>query len=170
MCGIVGMAGRHDLDWVHRMNAAITHRGPDDLGVYHSQEQSVTLAMRRLSILDLAGGHQPMVNDDGTIWIVFNGEIYNSPELRRELEAEGRRFRTANSDTEVLLHLYEERGEGFLNQLNGMFAFVRTIRERSVCSARATGSGSSPGLLLRQRPVRVGIRAEGADHPPMDRA
>ena len=124
MCGIVGMAGRHDLDWVHRMNAAITHRGPDDLGVYHSQEQSVTLAMRRLSILDLAGGHQPMVNDDGTIWIVFNGEIYNSPELRRELEAEGRRFRTANSDTEVLLHLYEERGEGFLNQLNGMFAFV----------------------------------------------
>jgi asparagine synthase (glutamine-hydrolysing) len=124
MCGIAGMAGRHDLDWIHRMNAALTHRGPDDEGVYRHQEQSVTLAMRRLSILDLAGGHQPMRNGDGTIWIVFNGEIYNSPELRHELERNGRRFRTTNSDTEVLLHLYEQRGEGCVSDLNGMFAFV----------------------------------------------
>ena len=124
MCGIVGLAGAHESGWVRRMNAAITHRGPDDDGVYQAPDRSVTLAMRRLSILDLAGGHQPMSNDDGTIWIVFNGEIYNSPELRTELERRGRRFRTRNSDTEVLLRLYEEKGEACVADLNGMFGFV----------------------------------------------
>jgi asparagine synthase (glutamine-hydrolysing) len=132
MCGIVGIAGRHQIDWVDRMNAALTHRGPDDQGVHQSPDQSVTLAMRRLSILDLAGGHQPMCNGDGTVWIVFNGEIYNSPELRRQLEQKGRRFRTANSDTEVLLHLYEEEGQMFVNRLNGMFAFVIHDQRRKV--------------------------------------
>ncbi len=124
MCGIVGLAGPHEVSWVLGMNAALTHRGPDDQGIYQAPDHSVTMAMRRLSILDLAGGHQPMGNADGTVWIVFNGEIYNSPDLRAELERTGHRFTTANSDTEVLLHLYEERGESCLSLLNGMFAFV----------------------------------------------
>ena len=124
MCGIVAIAGRHDVDWVRQMNGAIIHRGPDDQGVYQSPDQSVSLAMRRLSILDLSGGHQPMCDASGKIWIVFNGEIFNSPELRLRLEQQGHHFNTKNSDTEVLLHLYQEKGPECVNDLNGMFAFV----------------------------------------------
>jgi asparagine synthase (glutamine-hydrolysing) len=124
MCGIVGLAGPHELKWVHDMNGAIVHRGPDDQGIYSSRDGAVSLAMRRLSILDLEGGHQPMGDETGTVWIVFNGEIYNAPELRSRLEQQGHSFRTKNSDTEVLLHLYLEKGPAFLNDLNGMFAFV----------------------------------------------
>jgi len=124
MCGIVGIAGTHEAKWVEAMNGAIIHRGPDDLGIYTSPDGSVSLAMRRLSILDLEGGHQPMSYRDGSLWIVFNGEIYNAPELRAGLEARGHHFVTAHSDTEVLLHLYEEKGEAMVDDLNGMFAFV----------------------------------------------
>lgn len=124
MCGIVGIAGSNGSEWIHRMNSSIIHRGPDDQGVYESPDRSVTLAMRRLSILDLDGGHQPMSDASGMVWIVFNGEIYNAPDLRSRLERQGHRFRTKNSDTEVLLHLYLEKGSGFLNDLNGMFGFV----------------------------------------------
>ena len=124
MCGIVGMAGRHDPSWLHRMNELVTHRGPDDSGEYVDAAAGVSLAMRRLSILDLAGGHQPMSNADATVWIVFNGEIYNSPELRAGLEARGHRFATTNSDTEVVLRLYEEKQEAMLDDLNGMFGLV----------------------------------------------
>jgi len=88
--------------------------------------------MRRLSILDLAGGHQPMANADETVWIVFNGEIYNSPEIRRRLVNAGHCFSTHNSDTEVLLRLYEENREAMLNDLNGMFAFVIYDRKRKL--------------------------------------
>src|SRR3954470_6946972 len=98
MCGIVGIAGSHEIDWVRRMNNTIAHRGPDDEGEYHSPTGTVSLAMRRLSILDVENGHQPLSNEDGTIWIVFNGEIYNSPELRERLEKRGHRFKTTNSD------------------------------------------------------------------------
>ncbi|HEU4682889.1 MAG TPA: asparagine synthase (glutamine-hydrolyzing) [Nitrospira sp.] len=124
MCGIVGIAGLHEVKWLEQMNGMIVHRGPDDQGVYTSPDRAVSLAMRRLSILDLEGGHQPMSNDDGSVWIVFNGEIYNAPDLRRQLEAKGRGFKTAHSDTEVLLRLYEDRGESMVEDLNGMFAFV----------------------------------------------
>src|SRR5262245_12038745 len=124
MCGIVGIAGPHDVEWIRRMNGAIVHRGPDDQGVYRSSDQSVSLAMRRLSILDLEGGHQPMSDASGTVWVVFSGEIYNAPELRSRLERQGHHFSTKNSDTEVLLHLYQEKGHACLNDLNGMFAFV----------------------------------------------
>ena len=124
MCGIVALAGPHEVDWISRMNGAIVHRGPDDQGIYQSPDQSVSLAMRRLSILDLAGGHQPMSSASGETWIVFNGEIFNAPELRSKLEQQGHRFRTTNSDTEVLLRLYQEKGPACLNDLNGMFAFV----------------------------------------------
>ena len=124
MCGIVGTTDPDDHPHVPRMLAAMTHRGPDDEGIFFDDREEVTLAMRRLSILDLDSGHQPMANEDDTVWVVFNGEIYNSPQLRGHLEAKGHRFATDNSDTEVLVHLYEEYGTDMLSYLNGMFGFV----------------------------------------------
>jgi asparagine synthase (glutamine-hydrolysing) len=103
------------------MTDALVHRGPDDEGAY--SDEQVVLAMRRLSIIDLATGHQPLSNEDRSVWTVYNGEIFNFPELRRELEAGGHRFST-RSDTEVIVHLYEEAGEGFVHRLNGMFAIA----------------------------------------------
>lgn len=103
------------------MCRTIVHRGPDDEGIYaHGQ---VALGMRRLSIIDLSTGHQPIHNEDGDVWVVFNGEIYNFPELRHELETRGHHFYT-NSDTEVIVHLYEEHGADCVKQLRGMFAFA----------------------------------------------
>jgi asparagine synthase (glutamine-hydrolysing) len=113
------------------MNSTIVHRGPDDEGEYHSQDSLVSLAMRRLSIIDLESGHQPMHNEDGTVWIVFNGEIYNAPEIRRWLLKRGHQFVTDHSDTEVLLHLYEEKASSLLEDLNGMFAFVIHDQKRN---------------------------------------
>jgi asparagine synthase (glutamine-hydrolysing) len=103
-----------------RMNATLAPRGPDDEG--RRVEGPVGLAMRRLSVIDVGGGRQPMTNEDGTLWIVFNGEIYNYRELRSDLVVKGHVFRT-RSDTEVILHLYEELGEKCVEKLNGMFAF-----------------------------------------------
>ena len=124
MCGIVGIVqghGRHRYgrEDVRRMADAIIHRGPDDEGIF--DDRNVILGMRRLSIIDLDGGHQPIQNEDGTVWVVNNGEIYNFQELRERLIGQGHRFRT-RSDTEVLVHLYEEHGEDFLSHLEGMFA------------------------------------------------
>jgi asparagine synthase (glutamine-hydrolysing) len=110
-----------DAEAVHRMCQTIVHRGPDDEGVY--VRGPIGLGMRRLSIIDLSGGKQPIHNEDETIWIVFNGEIYNFPELRRELEARGHRFYT-HSDTEVIVHLYEESGADCVKKLRGMFAIA----------------------------------------------
>jgi asparagine synthase (glutamine-hydrolysing) len=124
MCGIVGIAGQQDPGWIERMNSIIRHRGPDDAGDYFDPHDSVSLAMRRLSIIDLESGRQPMRNSDGSVCIVFNGEIYNAPAIRRRLEQEGVRFSTSHSDTEVLLRLYEQTGPELLQELNGMFAFV----------------------------------------------
>ncbi|XOF35154.1 MAG: asparagine synthase (glutamine-hydrolyzing) [Candidatus Electrothrix sp. YB6] len=123
MCGICGKIGRTDiaLPELRQMADQIRHRGPDDEGFYiHGQ---VGLGHRRLSIIDLSTGHQPIANEDESIWIVFNGEIYNFPALKKELEAQGHRFKTA-TDTEVILHLYEEIGEHCVQRLNGMFAFA----------------------------------------------
>ena len=104
------------------MNAVLAHRGPDDAGI--RCDGQIGLAHRRLSIIDLSpAGHQPMSNEDGTIWIVFNGEIYNFQSLRPGLLSRGHRFRS-NSDTEVILHLYEEHGTDCLRFLRGMFAFA----------------------------------------------
>jgi asparagine synthase (glutamine-hydrolysing) len=110
-----------DGDSVHRMCQTIVHRGPDDEGIY--ARGPVGLGMRRLSIIDLSGGKQPIHNEDQSIWVVFNGEIYNFPELRRELEARGHRFYT-HSDTEVIVHLYEESGADCVKKLRGMFAIA----------------------------------------------
>jgi asparagine synthase (glutamine-hydrolysing) len=124
MCGICGQLNFEkdrpvSAEQLERMNGTLFHRGPDDDGVY--LQGPVGLAMRRLSIIDLSTGKQPIGNEDGSIQVVYNGEIYNFKEIRRELEALGHRFVTS-SDTEVIPHLYEERGEAFVHALNGMFA------------------------------------------------
>ncbi len=119
---------------IRPMTDAIAHRGPDGDGFYHCA--FAALGHRRLSIIDRAGGHQPMANEDDTCWIVFNGEIYNHKPLRRELEARGHRFKTV-SDTEVILHAFEEYGPACVDRLNGMFAFaICDTRTREVFIAR----------------------------------
>jgi asparagine synthase (glutamine-hydrolysing) len=123
MCGIAGFllrAGSAQASDVRAMCELIRHRGPDDEG-FHT-DGPCAIGMRRLSIIDLSTGRQPISNEDGSIWIVFNGEIYNYLELRRDLISKGHQFRS-NTDTETLLHLYEEEGTGGLHKLNGMFAF-----------------------------------------------
>jgi asparagine synthase (glutamine-hydrolysing) len=126
MCGISGFfhydrTRPADLATLRRMRAVTSHRGPDDQGEY--LEGPVALGFNRLSIIDLSGGHQPMCNEDGSVWIVFNGEIYNFAELRAQLMARGHRFRT-RSDTETIVHAWEEYGPGCVSRLRGMFAFV----------------------------------------------
>src|SRR5436309_11057086 len=126
MCGIAGIV-HHDrrrpvaAATIQDMCAALRHRGPDDQGIHVAD--GVGLGMRRLSIIDLAGGHQPIFNEDGSKVIVFNGEIYNYKELRRELIARGHVLRS-QGDTETVLHLYEELGPECVTQLRGMFAFA----------------------------------------------
>src|SRR2546423_1558978 len=131
MCGIAGFvespATREPFGpdesraLVHSMCDVIRHRGPDDEGTYVAR--GVALGMRRLSIIDLATGHQPIHNEDGTIWIVFNGEIYNFQALRQELEAAGHSFYTS-TDTEVIVHAYEEWGVRAIARLRGMFGLA----------------------------------------------
>jgi asparagine synthase (glutamine-hydrolysing) len=130
MCGIAAIFAYHegappaDIDSLTRMHDALAMRGPDGEGIWHSKDRKLAMAHRRLSIIDLsAAAAQPMVSADGAYRIVYNGEIYNYPELRRELIADGAIFVT-NSDTEVLLHLYARRGPSMVNALRGMFAFA----------------------------------------------
>jgi asparagine synthase (glutamine-hydrolysing) len=121
MCGITGFAGNGDHALLSRMCASIQHRGPDEDGFYEAP--GIALAMRRLSIIDLKGGTQPIFNEDRTVVIVFNGEIYNYQELTAELQARGHVFST-RSDTETIVHLYEEYGLDFVQRLRGMFAIA----------------------------------------------
>ncbi len=122
ICGIVAIRGRKfpDRD-LEVMSRVLHHRGPDDQGSFISG--NVALGFRRLSIIDLPGGRQPMRNEEENVWIVFNGEIYNHLELRSTLEQRGHRYAT-KSDTETILHLYEEYGEDCVHRLQGMFAFA----------------------------------------------
>ncbi len=139
MCGIAGVIETYpgvgvDESTVHRMCEAMVHRGPDDEGIH--VRSGVGFGMRRLSIIDLVGGRQPVFNEDKTVWVVFNGEIYNFPELRAQLEKRGHRFYT-NSDTEVIVHLYEDLGADCVDKLRGMFAFaLYDERRRKVLMAR----------------------------------
>jgi len=121
MCGVNGIFGEQNLALVERMNECLSHRGPDDQGVYSNS--GATLGMSRLSIIDLFTGHQPISNETGDLWIVFNGEIYNYLSLREELEGRGHRFST-RTDTEVILHLFEEKGPETPKFLRGDFAFA----------------------------------------------
>ncbi len=127
MCGVAGVydpSGRADEPTAVAMREALAHRGPDDKGLYGAPSQQVAIGFRRLSIMDLSpNGRQPMQNERGDVWVACNGEIYNYPALRSDLEARGHRFRS-DSDTEVLVHLYEEHGPDLVQQLNGMFAFA----------------------------------------------
>ncbi|MGQ9872609.1 asparagine synthase (glutamine-hydrolyzing) [Leptodesmis sp.] len=126
MCGIVGVLNLYKSQPIpetvmRQMLGMIRHRGPDEFGIY--QDEWVSLGNARLSIIDLSGGQQPISNEDGSLWIVFNGEIFNYQELRPDLEQRGHRFKT-HCDTEVILHLYEEYGPECLNYLNGQFAIA----------------------------------------------
>jgi asparagine synthase (glutamine-hydrolysing) len=139
MCGICGIATADprasiDHDLVVTMRDAISHRGPDGAGII--ELAGATLAHRRLSIIDLEHGEQPMTNEDESVWVTFNGEIYNFLELRADLQARGHRFRT-RCDTEVLVHAYEEYGDEFVTRLNGMFAFALVdLRRQRMLLAR----------------------------------
>jgi asparagine synthase (glutamine-hydrolysing) len=140
MCGINGIAfssrsGRSvDARTLERMRDVITHRGPDDEGLYLNGP--VGLGHRRLSIVDVAAGHQPMTNEDGTLHIIYNGEVYNHSDFRADLEARGHTYRT-HCDTETILHLYEEHGPACVNYLRGMFAFaIWNERDRTLFIAR----------------------------------
>jgi asparagine synthase (glutamine-hydrolysing) len=121
MCGICGIYGHKDSSALLRMCKAIAHRGPDDEG--HYIEEKIALGMKRLSIIDLATGHQPIFNEDHTIWLIANGEIYNYLALRTLLEGKGHQFRT-KTDIETIVHLYEDHGEGCLQHLRGMFTLA----------------------------------------------
>ena len=144
MCGIVGLTDTNSFHLIPAMNNLLAHRGPDDSGELIDREHSVALAMRRLAIIDLETGSQPLSNEDESIWVICNGEIYNSPELRRELLNKGHNFKTSNSDIEVLLHLYEENGTDLLHKLNGMFAFVLYDKKKGVLFGARDRIGIKP--------------------------
>ena len=158
MCGIIGIInsdrGKPAEEATARaMAAAIIHRGPDDEGFYF--RRNVALGMRRLSIIDLATGHQPISNEDGTVWVVFNGEIYNYPELRRMLIEKGHTLRT-HSDTEVIVHLYEDYGDDLIQHLNGMFAFALWDEKRERLLIARDRMGEKP-LYFTQLPDKTFI-------------
>jgi asparagine synthase (glutamine-hydrolysing) len=136
MCGIFGVLGGIEDAPFDRMGRAIFHRGPDSGGLYVDRDRRVGLGVRRLSIIDVEGGQQPIQNEDGTVCIVFNGEVYNYLELRKGLEAKGHRFST-HSDTETIVHLYEEYGPACVHLLRGMFGFALwDVRRRRLMLAR----------------------------------
>lgn len=171
MCGITGAvwtdrAAPLEQDVLERMTDLLAHRGPDGRAFYsatarfpsHDAATSVALGHRRLSIIDLAGGRQPMSNEDGAVWIVFNGEIYNFRDLRRRLEGAGHVFRT-NSDTEVLVHLYEDDGVDFLKHLNGMFALAIWDANRQLLLLARDRLGKKP-LVYRHEGDRLLFASE----------
>lgn len=178
-----------ELELLRRMTSVLVHRGPDDEGFYHSQtglgrssaaggpatsetasgggstssdttrsEPGAALGHRRLSIIDLGGGHQPLSNEDGSIWIAFNGEIYNYRELQEELERKGHRFRTA-SDTETIVHLYEEHGPACVERLRGMFAFAIWDENRRALFLARDRLGKKP-LVYRREAQRLLFASE----------
>ena len=168
MCGIAGLVdfdGRHAPEsLVRAMCTAMCHRGPDDEGVKaipsqpSPHEPRAILGNRRLSIIDVAGGHQPIANEDGTIWVVQNGEIYNFQELRARLERSGHTFAT-HSDTEILVHLYEEMGDDFVRDLDGMFALALWDDRRKRLVLARDRFGKKP-LLYAENGARLWFGSE----------
>jgi len=185
MCGIAGVftyaAGQSDQEQhVCRMRDVLAHRGPDAFGLYQNADRRVALAHRRLSIVDLSeAGRQPMSNEDGSIWITFNGEIYNHASYRESLIAKGHRFRS-HADTEAILHLYEEYGPDCVSRLDGMFAFVLWDQSRERLFAARDRLGKKPlyytsaggrflfaseiKALLQHPDVRRDVDLEALDH------
>jgi asparagine synthase (glutamine-hydrolysing) len=153
MCGIVGFWGQGTTADLTRMMDALAHRGPDGAGRFEQAENQLFLGHRRLAVVDISGGAQPMWNEDGSVGIIFNGEIYNHAELRRELIARGHQFATDHSDTEALVHGYEEWGEGLPLRLNGMFAFcIVDLRRQQLVLARDR-FGEKPLYFIHQNGV-----------------
>jgi asparagine synthase (glutamine-hydrolysing) len=181
MCGICGFCLSDeravDLDILRKMTKTLQHRGPDDEGYY--TDAGVALGHRRLSIIDLDTGRQPIHNEDETIYVVFNGEIYNFPELKKELEEKGHRFYT-KTDTEVLVHLYEDMGEQCLERLNGMFALAIWDGKRKKLflardrigikplyysyNSNGVAFASEPKALLQLPWVEGGLDPQGLNH------
>ena len=161
MCGIAGCIGRNPprtAGWLKQMQDSLRKRGPDDCGMW--QSANVALVHTRLSIIDVAGSPQPMANRDASLVVTYNGEIYNYRNLRRQLQGRGHEFRT-QGDTEVLLHLYRERGGAMLQELDGMFAFaLYDARERKLLLARPGWHQVS--VLL----ARCGVRRTGVCQRP----
>ena len=178
MCGIAGIFefgrdARANAGALREMCRRITHRGPDDDGFY--TDGPVGIGMRRLSIVDVAGGHQPISNEDGTLWIVFNGEIYNHLALREQLIARGHRYNT-HSDTETIIHLYEEYGADCVQHLRGMFAFAIWNRDTRTLFIARDRLGIKP-LYYRLTPERLlfgseikAVFAYGTIRPDFNRA
>src|SRR6266576_4741347 len=176
MCGICGQfnfAGDEPVEpeIVRRMTDSIAHRGPDDEGYFFSGR--LGLGFRRLSIIDLAGGHQPMSDSEETVWLIFNGEIYNYRELRAELQSEGHQFRT-NSDTEVIIHGYKQWGADVLNHLNGMFGLaiwdvhnVRLVVARDAMGIKMIYYKINNGRLTFGSEMRSVVSADQAE-PAVD--
>jgi|SRR5579864_3257995 len=161
MCGIYGIVDRTERRipgeaLLERMGRTIVHRGPDDTGCYFGS--GAAIGMRRLSIIDLAGGHQPICNENETIWVVCNGEIYNFHQLREQLELQGHTFRT-QSDTEVLVHLYEQEGLDFVRRLRGMFAIAIWDERCGRLVLVRDRIGKKP-LYFRQEPHRLLFASE----------
>ena len=161
MCGICGSTAQNSAAAVALMNAAQVHRGPDDEGAYEDPKGRISLGARRLSIIDIARGHQPLSNEDGSIWAILNGEIYNSPALQERLRGRGHTFKS-RSDTETLVHLYEEYEDDLVHALEGMFAFAVWDERRG-----RLVTCHSP-LVTALRVTRVGDEAQqpekGAQH------
>jgi len=178
MCGIAGFTGANDRAALMAMTETLRHRGPDGCGYWEAP--GISLGVRRLAIIDLETGQQPVLNEDGTIAVVFNGEIYNHVELRAELARRGHRFCTDHCDTEVIVHLYEDFGLDFLHELNGMFAIALwdARRNRLVLArdrlgikplyfARVPGGiafGSEPKALLAHPAVSAAPNLEAVHH------
>jgi asparagine synthase (glutamine-hydrolysing) len=174
MCGIVGIVGSPDgglQATVAAMNDTLVHRGPDDAGMAVLEEDGVALAMRRLSILDIEGGHQPMWDEAREHVIVFNGEIYNFAPLRAQLVARGHRFVTDHSDTEVLVHGFEEWGTELFARLNGMFALAVWSRRRRCLFVARDRAGEKPLYIAKvARGYAIGSELKAVvRHPGLDR-
>jgi asparagine synthase (glutamine-hydrolysing) len=171
MCGLAGFVGTGTQANLAAMAGAIVHRGPDDTGFHIDHDHAVHLAFLRLAIVDIAGGRQPMWNEDGSVCVLFNGEIYNQAELRAELVGAGHVFRSDHSDTEVLVHGYEQWGEDLPARLNGMFAFVVWDRPRRRLFAARDRFGEKPFFYV----ARPGFFAFASElsalimHPAVDR-
>ena len=177
MCGIAGIMASNRVDAINKMTDIMIHRGPDDSGYYHDND--IALGQRRLSIIDINHGRQPISNEDDTLQLVCNGEIYNSPQLREALIAKGHRFKTA-TDVEVILHLYEEHGDDCVKHLRGMFAFALwdSIKRRLLMARDHLGQkplffcqknggfafASEPKSILASEIIKPEIDLEGLWH------
>ena len=172
MCGIAGFVGAGDADVLEQMTAALVHRGPDAEGVARDPERGLWLGHRRLAVVDLESGDQPMWTPERDLVVVFNGEIYNAPELRVRLEERGHRFASDHSDTEVLLHGWREWGQGLVQELDGMWAFALYDRRAGQLFLSRDRFGEKPLYWAQRRGAFVfASELEAlARHPSVDRS